>query len=91
MIHLCQKGIILVMYHTYILTSLKNGHYYIGSCRDLQTRTARHNKGLVKSTKTGCPWKVVYSEKYNDRSEAFKREKQIKSYKGGEAFKKLID
>ena len=32
-----------------------------------------------------------YAETYNTKSEAFKREQQIKSYKSGEAFKKLIE
>ena len=34
---------------------------------------------------------LIYKEMYSDRLEAFTREKQIKSYKGGEAFKKLVD
>jgi predicted GIY-YIG superfamily endonuclease len=29
-------------------------------------------------------------EEFSNRSEALKREKQIKNWKGGEAFKKLI-
>lgn len=33
---------------------------------------------------------VIYVEKYDSIEDAYKREKQIKSYKGGSAFKKLI-
>ncbi len=33
---------------------------------------------------------MVYYEKFSSKREAIKREKQIKSYKGGNAFKKLI-
>ncbi len=36
------------------------------------------------------PWELIYIEKFNNKIEAVKREKQIKSYKGGEAFKRLI-
>ena len=36
------------------------------------------------------PWKIVYTETFKTKSEAYKRELQIKSYKGGNAFKKLI-
>lgn len=79
-----------MQFQTYILKSLKNGHYYVGSCQDLQVRVDRHNRGLVRSTKAGSPWKLIFNEEYLSRSDAFKREKQIKSYKGGEAFKKLI-
>ncbi|MGC9365067.1 MAG: hypothetical protein ACP5FZ_10915 [Fidelibacterota bacterium] len=34
--------------------------------------------------------KIVYFERFTSLSEAKLRENQIKSYKGGEAFKKLI-
>jgi predicted GIY-YIG superfamily endonuclease len=33
---------------------------------------------------------VVYLEKFEDQHKAFEREKQIKSYKGGNGFKKLL-
>lgn len=79
------------MYIVYILKSLKIDRYYIGHCEDINVRLIRHNKGLVKSTKKYKPWKIVYKENFNTRSEAYRRELQIKSYKGGEAFKKLIN
>ncbi len=78
------------MYIVYILKSLKINRYYIGHCGDLEIRLRRHNKGLVKSTKKFKPWKIIYSEVFDTRSEAYRRELQIKSYKGGEAFKRLI-
>jgi len=78
------------MFVVYILYSQFLGRYYIGHTKDLSKRLARHNKGLVKSTKNGRPWILVYSENYKTKTEAYKRELQIKSYKGGEAFKKLI-
>lgn len=34
---------------------------------------------------------LIYCEKFVTKSDAYKRERQIKSYKGGSAFKKLID
>ena len=49
-----------------------------------------HNNSENISTKSGIPWKIVYSEKYKDKKSAWLRERQIKSYKGGKAFKKLI-
>jgi len=78
------------MYITYILQSQSNQKYYIGYTEDLEQRLSRHNRGLVRSTKSGTPWRVIYTEKFNTKSEAYKREQQIKSYKGGEAFKSLI-
>jgi len=34
---------------------------------------------------------IVYTERFDIKSDALKREKQIKSYKSGIAFKKLLD
>jgi putative endonuclease len=78
------------MYFTYIIRSQKTGRYYVGSTKDVSERLARHNGGKNKSTKPGVPWELVVTEEYQTRQEAYRREFQIKSYKGGEAFKKLI-
>lgn len=78
------------MFIVYILKSLKNGHYYIGQTNNLANRIRRHNSGLVKSTKNGIPWEVIYTEEYTTRSVAYKRELEIKAYKGGIKFKKLL-
>ena len=78
------------MYAVYILKSEKTKKYYIGSTENIDNIIIRHNNGKNKSTKPGIPWKLVYFEKYETRNEAYKREMQIKRYKGGSAFKKLI-
>ena len=78
------------MYYVYILKSLKNKRYYIGHTGDLQRRLTEHNSGKTKSTKGYVPWIIVYTEIYKTKSEAYKREKEIKSYKSGIKFKKLI-
>ncbi len=80
----------LVMYAVYILQSLKDQRYYIGSTDDLSKRLVRHNKGHVIATRHRRPFVVVYSEKYATRLEATRRELKIKSYKGGKAFQKLL-
>ena len=78
------------MYWTYILKSEKAVRYYVGSTDDVEARLARHNSGRNKSTKFGIPWKLIYSESFFTKQEAYRREFQIKSYKGGAAFKKLV-
>ena len=78
------------MYYVYILRSLKDGRYYIGFTSDVESRLAYHNAGKQRSTKNRIPFVLVYTENYSPKDEALNREKQIKSYKGGEAFKKLI-
>ena len=75
---------------TYILYSQSKERYYIGSCEDINKRLQRHNAGLVRSTKFGTPWNIVYTESFLDRQSAYRREQQMKKYKGGQAFKALI-
>jgi putative endonuclease len=78
------------MYFVYILKSELNGRFYIGHTQDIDKRLDRHNKGLVRSTKPYRPWQVVRRECYESRSEAYRREMQIKSYKSGKAFNELV-
>ena len=77
-------------YFIYIIKSLKDNKYYIGSTSDVEARIDYHNSGRQHSTKNRIPFILVYKEELTTKSEALIREKQIKSYKGGNAFKKLI-
>lgn len=78
------------MFSVYILRSLKKEWYYIGHTSDKESRFEFHNNGKVRSTKPYSPFSLIYSEEFLTKAEAFKRELQIKRYKHGEAFKKLI-
>ncbi len=78
------------MYKVYIIKSQRNGRYYIGYTSNFEERFKAHNSGKNSSTKSGCPWIEVYVEEFKDKKSAWLRERQIKKYKGGEAFKKLI-
>ena len=78
------------MYHTYIIQSQKTGEYYTGSCHDLDMRIKRHNDGATPSTKSGRPWKLVYSEIHTTNSAALKREREIKSKKSRKYIEYLI-
>ncbi len=68
-------------YVMYILRSERTNKFYIGSTGNLEDRIIRHNNGRSKATKTGIPWKLVYSEDFLTRSEAQKREMELKSWK----------
>lgn len=80
-----------MIYYVYILKSLIKEWYYIGQTSDLDKRVVRHNAGRVHSTKNYRPFKLIRYEQYETRQEAMKRELLIKSYKNGNAFKKLIE
>ena len=79
-----------IMYLVYILQSEPNGKFYIGSTGNLAERLKRHNGGRSKATKFGIPWKLVYTENFESRSEAIKREMEIKSWKSHLKAEKLI-
>ena len=68
-------------YYVYLLESLKDKTYYVGSTQDLKDRVERHNQGRVAYTKSKRPWKLLYSEEHPDRSSAVKRENEIKGHK----------
>ncbi len=78
------------MFYVYILKSSIFQKHYVGSTNNLSRRLSDHNSGKVKSTKAFKPWNIIYTEIFSTRNDALRREKQIKSYKGGEAFKKLL-
>ena len=83
------------MFYTYILKSETSGKIYIGQTADLENRLMRHN-GLLPTKKSsftskqGKDWKIIYTERFDTRAEAMKREKELKSGKGREFIKDLI-
>jgi len=79
------------MFYVYILKNAQN-RYYIGiSSKNPNIRAAEHTHNKSRWTRDKGPWRVVHFEPFTDRKEAWKRERQIKSYKGGDAFRKLLE
>ena len=68
----------------------KTGRHYTGQTKDLAKRLEKHSLGKTKSVKNRGRFEVVYIERCRSRAEAMKREKEIKNYKGGEGFKRLL-
>ena len=77
------------MYYVYVLEN-DTGKHYIGSCEVLTIRLKRHNQNSVRATKYKGPFKLVYQEVFHTRTEARKRENQIKRYKGNSNFQALL-
>lgn len=69
------------MYFTYIIRSGRDSSFYIGSCADLTKRLVEHNFGRTGYTKYKRPWRLVYKEEFQDRSQARKRENYLKGLK----------
>lgn len=78
------------MFYAYVLQSLKNGRLYTGSTNNLERRLSEHNAGQSKYTKHTAPFELVYKEVYNTRVDAFKREMFLKTGKGRDEIKKLL-
>jgi len=68
-------------FYVYILQSESSGRYYVRQTKDLAKRVAYHNANYSLALKNRGPWKLVYSESYATRSEAVRREVQIKRQK----------
>jgi putative endonuclease len=66
-------------YTVYIIFSIKTNKFYVGQTDNFENRLIRHNKGLVKSTKSGLPWKVIHTFSCSNRSEAMILETKIKN------------
>lgn len=71
------------MYSVYVLYSPDFDKIYIGETSDLPTRLHYHNNGPRKGyTSRFRPWKVIHRELFDTRSEALRREKELKSARG---------
>jgi len=80
----------LHMYYIYILKSKKDNRTYVGYTNNLDERLKKHNAGQVKSTKFRVPLELIYSEEFDNSSEARKRELYWKSGGGRRKLKKLM-
>lgn len=65
--------------HFVYIVKCKDQSLYTGYARDVETRVQLHNQGKgAKYTKARRPVVLVYQEMYETKSEALKREYQIK-------------
>lgn len=78
------------MFYFYILKSVKTGKHYIGSTENFEARLILHNRGMVRSTKNGCPWKTLLIQNFTTLKEAKRMEIKIKKWKSRKAIERLI-
>ena len=80
------------MCFTYIIYSESLDKFYIGhTCESLDERLRKHlsqHKGYTSKVKD---WKIIYSEIFENKSDAYKKELEIKSWKSKTKIKKLIE
>jgi putative endonuclease len=75
----------------YILKSLKNNRFYIGSTTDIQRRLIEHNSGRSKYTSFTRPFELIFSQKFDSITTAKKIEFKIKQFKSKKVIIKIIE
>jgi len=79
------------MFTVYVLHNQNLDKIYVGYTSDIDKRLFAHNHEDNKGwTKKFQPWKIIYSEKFETKSEAMIREKQLKSSRGREFIREYI-
>jgi putative endonuclease len=78
------------MHYVYILQSCTSKKLYKGSTSNLNDRLVQHNHGNVTSTKADRPWRLVYYEAFLSKTDARREELFLKSGKGRERIKYLL-
>ncbi|MFC6268245.1 GIY-YIG nuclease family protein [Frigoriflavimonas asaccharolytica] len=80
------------MVYCYILFSKALNKFYIGhTSENLDERLRKHlsnHKGFTSKTKD---WEIVFFEEFSSKSDAYKRELEIKKWKSAVKIKKLIE
>lgn len=74
----------------YILKSLKNGSFYIGSTIDFESRFNKHQKGYVLSTTHLRPFEVKLVQEYDNITIAKQIEFKLKKLKRKDYIEKII-
>ena len=74
----------------YVLYSSSADRYYIGHTSEpIDERLRKHNSHHKGFTGKFDDWKVLYTERFATKSEAYQRELQVKSWKNRKRIEKL--
>ena len=82
--------LISVMSFVYILQSLRNGKYYIGSTINLERRLNQHNSGWEHTGKSLGPFELKFSQEFPNIDLARKIEAKLKALKRRDYIEKII-
>jgi putative endonuclease len=82
--------VVTAIFTTYVLYSEKWRKIYIGESSDLPGRMISHNKLGKGWTSRYRPWTVLHTEVFPSKSQAVKREKQLKTARGRKWIWELI-
>ena len=75
----------------YILYSKKLDRYYLGhTCGTLESRLYKHQMNKVGFTGKADDWELKYSEEFETKSDAYRREREVKKWKSRKRIEKLL-
>lgn len=77
-------------YFIYILLSKRDNGLYIGCTTNTEKRLKSHTCGKVISTKNRRPVIMIYKESFENKADAFNRERFLKSLWGAREKKKIL-
>ena len=84
----------MACYYVYVLAN-PEGETYVGQTNDLDRRVAQHNapdfRGTLHTTRHRGPWHLIHTEECTSRSEAMRREEQLKSGGGRRFIRSLLE
>jgi putative endonuclease len=79
-------------FYTYAVYSEKYRKIYIGFTHNIEERLIDHNYRAKKGfTVRFRPWVLVYTEEFQNKTEAMRREKELKSFQGRQFIWKQVE
>ncbi|OGZ06351.1 MAG: hypothetical protein A2845_00955 [Candidatus Lloydbacteria bacterium RIFCSPHIGHO2_01_FULL_49_22] len=78
-------------YVVYILYSEKDLKLYVGCTSDIEKRLGRHQRGEIPATKHRLSLVCIHQEVFENKADAFNRERFLKSLWGSRFKRKIKD
>jgi putative endonuclease len=78
------------MAYVYILESLRDGRYYLGSTENIKERFNHHKAGGTPSTKRFGDIKLIFKQEYASLKEARYIERKLKKLKRKDYLRKIV-
>ena len=77
-------------WYVYVLRSIKDGQFYIGSTSDVQRRLQQHQRGENVSTAKRLPVELLYFEAHRSKEDTLRKEKYFKTTKGKVTLRQVL-
>jgi putative endonuclease len=75
--------------YVYILQNAKSS-YYIGSTNNISRRIEEHERGNTQATQHKGPWRLVFSQEYDNLAKARRVEYKLKHLKRKDIIERII-